>query len=139
MNVAPSLQFFDSVAREEPATLTRFQVRVRANRPGLAEVRDAKDPKKLMDLASAAEHYARKARLGEESIQYAHEIKVDAETLLGEFLAADTKRAKKGRPGKCSTEEHLSTLPKLGLSRKESSEAQLLVKLKADAPERRKS
>ncbi len=38
-----------------------------------------------------AEHYARKARLGEESIQYAHEIKVDAETLLGEFLAKAEK------------------------------------------------
>lgn len=53
----------------------------------LAEVRDAGDAKKMMDLASAAEHYAKKARLGEESIKYAHEIKTDAEALLGEFLA----------------------------------------------------
>ena len=53
----------------------------------LAEVTDAGDAKKMMDLASAAEHYAKKARLGEESIQHAHEIKTDAEALLGEFLA----------------------------------------------------
>ena len=36
-----------------------------------------------MAKASAAEHYARKAQLGEDAITYAHAIKIDAEVLLG--------------------------------------------------------
>ncbi len=105
----------------------------------LAEVRDAQDAKKMMDLASAAEHYAKKARLGEESIQYAHEIKTDAEALLGEFLSAadDTRggdHTSKDWQSKSSREEPL--LADLGLSKKESSEAQLLARLKASDPEK---
>ncbi len=103
----------------------------------LAEVRDAGDAKKMMDLASAAEHYAKKARLGEESIQYAHEIKTDAEALLGEFLAGADK-AKGGNPNLPTPTERegVATLESLGLTYKESSEAQLLAKLKASDPEK---
>ncbi len=103
-----------------------------------------------MDLASAAEHYARKARLGEESIQYAHEIKVDAETLLGEFLAKAEKQHGEtgGRPrkdGKPTSRRNVGFSPPtiseiLGIENKAAAErlnreAQLLAKLKADAPE----
>ncbi len=108
----------------------------------LAEVRDAKDAKKLMDLASAAEHYAHKARLGEVSIQYAHEIKTDAETLLGGFLAKAEKAKPPSGKGQRKTDRRspnrtdgAPTLAELGLSKKESSEAQLLARLKTEAPE----
>jgi len=52
----------------------------------LAEVRVAGDAHRLMAKASAAEHYARKAQLGEDAITYAHAIKIDAKVLLGGFL-----------------------------------------------------
>ncbi len=77
-----------------------------------------------------------------ELLRAAHEIKVDAETLLGEFLAKAEKAGpahSKGGGSKGSKREPLlgapPTLSVLGLSKKESSEAQLLAKLKADAPE----
>ena len=57
----------------------------------LAEVRDAPSAKNLMDMASAAELYARKAKLGEEAIRYASGIKLDAERRLGEYLKPQPK------------------------------------------------
>ncbi len=57
----------------------------------LAEVRDAKDAKSLMDLASAAEHYARKHKLGEEAISHAHAISVEAHAMLGQFWKQEPK------------------------------------------------
>ncbi len=57
----------------------------------LAEVRDAPSAKKLMDVAAAAEVYARKAQLGKDAVQYAVGIKLDAERRLGQYLAAAPK------------------------------------------------
>jgi hypothetical protein len=52
----------------------------------LAEARDAGDAKKVADLARAAEVYARRQKLSEEAIDYAHAVKIDALTLMGELL-----------------------------------------------------
>jgi len=65
----------------------------------LAEIRDAKDAKKIMDMATAAEVYARKASLGKEAEDYARTIKIDAQTILGEFVN-ETISAAGGRPKK---------------------------------------
>jgi len=106
----------------------------------LAEVRSAPEAKKLMDMAAAAEHYAKKAKLGNEAIQYAHEIKVDAETLLGEFLETSDKNS--GAKGsivsgnkRVPLKDSAPTLADLGLTKKESSEAQMLARVKREAPE----
>jgi len=61
----------------------------------LAEAKDAPAAKQVADMAHAAEVYARRQKLSEESIQYAHTIKIDAMRLLGEFL----KRAPKNKGG----------------------------------------
>jgi hypothetical protein len=52
----------------------------------LAEARDAKDAKKVADLARAAEVYARRQKLSEEAIAYATAVKVDTMTLMGRLL-----------------------------------------------------
>src|SRR5215470_17293804 len=52
----------------------------------LEEARDAQDAKRVADLARAAEVFARRQKLGEEAIQYATAVKIDAMTLMGEFL-----------------------------------------------------
>jgi hypothetical protein len=86
-------------------------------------------------MAIAAEVYAKRQKLGKESIDYAHTVIVDAKALLGEFWKA-TKKAKGGGPGtgkkgrkkasvpvgnRCS--ESPPTVAELGLTKKETSEA----------------
>jgi hypothetical protein len=81
-----------------------------------------------MAKASAAEHYARKAQLGEDAITYAHAIKIDAEVLLGGFLKETGERA--GRGGDpMSRDGTLATLPELGLTRNQSSKWQKLANI----------
>lgn len=70
------------VAPEEQNALVKLGDATRM----LAEVRDAPSAKKLMDLASAAEVFAKKAKLGEEAVRYAMGIRLDAERKLGEYL-----------------------------------------------------
>lgn len=65
----------------------------------LAEVRTAEDAIGLADIASAAQHYAKKARLGLESQNEAAEIKLRAERKAGELLG-QLERGKAGRPKK---------------------------------------
>lgn len=105
----------------------------------LAEARDAVDAKQVADLARAAEVYARRQKLSEEAIAYATAVKVDAMTLMGEFLKAAPK-ASAGRPTKISTNEELISPPTqeevLGKGgRKIASDAQALAAMKADAPD----
>ena len=103
----------------------------------LAEVRDAGDAHRLMAKASAAEHYARKAKLGEDAITYAHAIKIDAEILLGQFLKT-AERQRRG--GDQSTPRELRsstppTLEELGVTKKLSAEAQALHTIAEEQPE----
>src|SRR4051812_11336969 len=108
----------------------------------LAEARDAGDAKRIADLARAAEIYAKRQHLSEEIIRHAGAIKVDAMTLLGEFLRLPESKNKGGgekgvgRRGKqCgSPEEPHSidlppTLAESGISKKESVIAQALASL----------
>ena len=44
-------------------------------------------------LAEVRDAYARKAKLGEDAISYAHSIKISAEVLLGGFLKETEKRS----------------------------------------------
>jgi hypothetical protein len=52
----------------------------------LSECRTIQDAKKIADMASAAKVYAKKAKLGDEAIRYANEIRVEALKLLGDML-----------------------------------------------------
>jgi hypothetical protein len=106
----------------------------------LAECRDAGQAKQVADMARAAEVYARRQRLSEEAIGYAHTVKVDALALMGEFLKANPPRGAgpgRGHKGKKKTNaagELVSGLPP-EIPPKESSAAQDLADLKAEDPE----
>jgi 16S rRNA G966 N2-methylase RsmD len=106
----------------------------------LAQARDAADAKKVADAARAAEVYARRQKLSQEVIAYATAVKVDALTLMGEFLKANPPRgAGPGRGHKGGKK----TTPKGGvvlglppeISWNGSSEAQALADMKGEAPE----
>jgi len=100
----------------------------------LAEVRDAPSAKNLMDMAAAAELYAKKAKLGEEAVRYASGIKLDAERKLGEYLIE--RPAPQGRPKKNDDSEFFSergpTNADLGISPRLASEAQRLASIPDD-------
>lgn len=121
----------------QDAIIARLAPAVRA----LAECRNAKDAKRVADIARAAEIYGQRQRLSQEAIAHATAVKIDAMTLMGEMLKA-TPKAPAGRPAKekiGSPAEPISmappTLADLGISKKESSAAQALAKIKEAAPE----
>lgn len=103
----------------------------------LAEARDATDAKKVVDIAHAAEVYARRQRLSEEAIAYAHEIRIEAMALLGEFLKAAPKadggHAQRTRYSKGT--ESPPTLAEIGLTKKESATAQFVAEVKETLPD----
>ena len=106
----------------------------------LAEVRDAGDAHRLMAKASAAEHYARKAKLGEEVISYAHSIKISAEVLLGKFLKETEKHSGGGRKTTGTLRAPVVSVPpptleELGVTKKLSAEAQALHTISEEQPE----
>lgn len=101
----------------------------------LAEVRDAPGAKQLMDLAAAAEHYAKKAKLGQDAVNYAAGIKLDAERRLGEYLRQTPKDRGGGDTSTGTRSEPVQsppTLAELGISKKLSSEAQRLANIPDD-------
>lgn len=99
----------------------------------LAEVRDADDAKHVMAVAEAVQVYAQKRGFGNAAIGRAVEVRLDAERLLGGFLAKMPK-AKGGRPPKTdSAKERVLTLKDLNLKPKESSAAQKLAKMSDSA------
>lgn len=110
----------------------------------LAEVRSASDAKKIMDIASAAEHYARKAQLGEEAIGHARAIKIDAEALFGQFWKEAPKAKNRPGPGRGKAGIKAApafpgspaTLADLGLTQKQASEAVALAEIKKTKPDR---
>ena len=55
-------------------------------RTALAEAKTIGETKKVMDMAHAAQIYARRQQLGEEAMAYAHSIKYEALRKLGEIL-----------------------------------------------------
>ena len=113
----------------------------------LAEVKTIDDAKQLMDIAAAAEFYAKKHKLGEQAVSYAKEIKERAKKKLGEFLKKkkETKGFNKGAVGGgkktgprgnfVEPRDTTPTLAESGVSKKLSSEAQTLASLPEEKAE----
>jgi len=89
----------------------------------LTEAKTVQQAKVVIDIAYAAEIYAKRQQLGEEAIGYAHEIKTYALKKLGAMLK-ETDRATGGKPYQKSTRseyeqvENTPTLAELGIDRK---------------------
>jgi phage N-6-adenine-methyltransferase len=120
-----------------------ISTRVDQARALLLQARDSKDAKKVADMAHAAEIYARRQRLSQESIDYAHGVKVDAMTLLGQFLEHQPMSNGGDRAGKKplggSRKEPANPKPTLaenGISKKESSLSQKLFKMSKEQPDK---
>jgi site-specific DNA-methyltransferase (adenine-specific) len=110
----------------------------------LAEARDATTAKQVADLARAAEVYAKRQKLSEEALAHATAVKIDAMTLMGEFLKAVPKNTgAKGNPGGQGAKivrspegtTQTPTLAQAGIGKKESQAAQALADVKEDDPE----
>jgi len=84
-------------------------------------------------MARAVEIYAKRQKLGQESIAYAHTIVIDAQRLLGEFLARQKKNTGAMGIGKSVIPVGDCTLPptleSVGISLKDSSQAQFIAKV----------
>lgn len=60
-------------------------------------------------MARAAEVYARRQKLGDDAVKYAHAIKIEAMTLLGEFLKrAEKNKGAKGKKLRADRRRHLN-------------------------------
>lgn len=105
----------------------------------LKEATTVQQAKVVADVASAQEVFAHRQRLGEECIGYAHRVKIDALTKLGELIKALPKsKGAIGAPGPGrgkrgeAQEPRLSqaaTYAELGLDKKTASVAQQLAAL----------
>jgi hypothetical protein len=100
-------------------------VKVDRARQLLAEAKDVGDAKRVADVVRAAEVYAKRQKLSREVISYATAVKVDAMTLMGEFIRSAPKRGpqhSKGGGSKGSKRELLPaappTLADLGIDKK---------------------
>ena len=110
---------------------------MRAN-SALAGAVTVSQTKKIMDVARAAEIYAKRQHLSDEAIGQATSVKVEAMRKLGEILQASPKA--KGVAGrftggskKVPPAEDVPTLDELGLTKKESAVAQKLASLPVKA------
>ena len=66
----------------------------------LREAKTIQATKKVLDIATAAETYAKRQKMGQEAIDYAHTIKVEALAQLGRIWKAAAKQAGgRGRQG----------------------------------------
>ena len=102
-------------------------------RTALAEAKTIGETKKVMDMAHAAEIYARRQQLGEEAIGYAFSIKSEALYKLGGILKV-TPMAKPGRKTDIPRDARgiSKTLKELGISYDTSALAQKLAALPAE-------
>lgn len=104
----------------------------------LAEAVTISQTKKILDVAAAAEVYAKRQHLSEEAERMAATVKVEALRKLGEMLQAAPKA--KGVKGQFTggsvvapPAETAPTLAELGLTKKESAVAQRLAALPDEA------
>lgn len=106
----------------------------------LAQAKDATGAKRVADMAHAAEVYAKRQRLSQDSIDYAHAIKIDAMTLLGDFLRSQPKNTGAKGIGKSVLPERKRTQPPTlkasGISEKESAISQKLSIMAEKQPEK---
>jgi hypothetical protein len=109
------------------SVLSRLEPAVAA----LAAARDASDAKTVVDMARAAEVYARRQRLGKEAIMYAIGIQVDALTVMGGFLKGPKNKGARGIGTSAVPKgDHTPpTLAELGITKKESTTCQTLYRL----------
>jgi N6-adenosine-specific RNA methylase IME4 len=107
-------------------------------RTALAEAKTLSETKEILDVAAAAELYAKRQQLGEEAEQYAYSVKMAAKIKLGEILVKTPKNEGtrgqligRGVIGSDFVEPPISTptLGDLGIDKKLSSQAQKLAKL----------
>lgn len=116
-------------------------VRLEAARAALSEAKTIQQSKAIADVAAAAEIYARRQKLGEEAIDFAHSVKIEALRLLGEILKDTPKsegRKLNGRDSFGGTRQEppkneARTLAEMGVDKKTSSMAQKLAALPAKA------
>lgn len=113
----------------------------------LAEAVSVSQTKTIIDVARAAEIYAKRQHLSESAINQATSVKVEAMRKLGEILrdtpkasgTAGVGRPKIGGTKKEPPKSDTPTLDELGLSKKESAVAQKLASLSDEAFEQVRS
>jgi N6-adenosine-specific RNA methylase IME4 len=100
-------------------------------RLALYEAKTMQEAKQIMDMAGAAEVYAKRQGLSQEAIDYAHSIKIEALRRLGEMLdqTPDAKSGPKRQLGSRPEPNSVPTNAELGISKKTSSIAQKLASL----------
>lgn len=100
----------------------------------LAEADTIQKARELKSLALTAADWARRKGMGEEAIRYARSYALEAERKMGEMLL-QTDRANTARDRKAELPGVTPppTLKELGLSKKESSKAQVLAKLESES------
>ena len=106
-------------------------------RTALAEAKTIGETKKIMDMAHAAQIYARRQQLGNEAIDYAFAIKTEALRKLGEILQVTPKNiGTKMTANTAVTKENRrdipDTLKELGIDKRTSMLAQQLAQLDED-------
>lgn len=96
----------------------------------LAEAVTISQTKKIMDVAAAAEIYAKRQHLSEEAEQMAATVKVEALRKLGEMLRVAPKaKARFDGTKSVPSRNEAKTLAEVGLTKKESAVAQKLAAL----------
>lgn len=108
--------------------------RIDSANSALLRCQNARDAKKVADVAKAAEIYAKRQKASKETIQYAHIVHFDAMALMGAFLLKFRKNSgvrmvgrTKGKVGGNKVEPpNIETLADLGISKRESSESQMI-------------
>lgn len=115
------------VATKTDGVVARLDVAARL----LQEATTPQAMKQVLDVAHAALEYAKRQKLGEEVIQYANCVKVDAEWRLGKMLEAtpNAKPGPKSELGADAEPNSVPTLSELGIDKKTSSRAQKLAAL----------
>jgi len=102
----------------------------------LAEADTIQKTKELKDLALTAADWAKRKGMGEEAIRYARSYALEAERKMGQLLKETERAVGADKAGRVSLDGSRllpsnppPTLSELGLSKKESSEAQKLAEL----------
>lgn len=101
----------------------------------LAEADTIQKTKELKNLALTAADFAKRKGMGEEAIQYCRSYAKRAEIKMGEMLA-QTERAQGKRTDLVTSSDQVNpTLTDLGLTKRESAEAQMLASLPSEKQE----
>jgi hypothetical protein len=114
-----------------------------AARVALAEAKSAPEYKRVADIARAAEEFARRQKLGEGLEIEAHEIVIDALAGLGDVLKREPKATgaagggvkNKSRGSYVELRDNNPTLADLGVTKRESMQAQRLARIRDEKPE----